>query len=116
MESFDFSPYDLKDREQRQEATRAWMAWLKEYGYRTDAEAEHDEHGMLTMAALAERIDAFSHNLSITLRETIDELGGRETQAGKVVSNLWHDIISNELNTHRHLMHYTLLQESAKQD
>jgi len=98
MDEFDFSPYDLKDKDQRARAMADWKVWKKNQGFRI--EQIRDKENGHTLESLAQLTDVFAHNISITLRETIDALGGRETEAGKVVSNLWHGIVSHELEVH----------------
>lgn len=94
--AFDEHAYDLNTPDGRAAYIAAWKVDLREKGYRVDEEIETDEKGRTTLEGLAHLTDQLAHNLSLTLRDTIDQLGGRETEAGKLVGSLWHYLVSNQ--------------------
>ncbi len=96
MAAFDFTPYDLNERAQLEQAQKDYQEHLRAEGYRLEAKPK----GPHTLETLAQATDQFAHNISIELREAIDRLGGRETEAGKTVANLWHFIVAHELEVH----------------
>lgn len=96
--AFDESLYDLSTPEGQAAYIRDWKVDLKERGYRIDEDIEKDADGYTSLEGLAHMADIRAHNISITLRDTIDLLGGRDTEAGKVVSNLWHNIVAHDLS------------------
>lgn len=104
--AFDESRYDLTTSDGRKAYMRDWKVDLKEHGYRIDEEIEKAEDGWPSLEGLAHMCDIRAHNISLTLADTIELLGGRDTEAGKVVSNLWHNIVAHDLHVRNIAKHY----------
>lgn len=94
--AFDEHAYDLNTPEGKAAYIAAWKVDLREHGYRIDEVIEKDEDGYVSLEGLAHLTDQFSHNISITLRDTIEKVGGRDTEAGKLIGALWHGIVAHQ--------------------
>lgn len=104
--AFDESKYDLSTPDGKAAYIRDWKVDLKERGYRVDESIEKDDDGYPSLAGLAHMADIRVHNISLTLQDTVDLLGGRDTEAGKVVDNLWHNIVAHDLHVHNIARHH----------
>lgn len=111
--AFDESKYDLNTKEGREAYIADWKVDLKERGYRIGEDVEKDASGWTTLAGLAHMTDIRAHNISLTMKDTIDLLGGRGTEAGKGVSNLWHNIVAHDLHV-RNIATHLAEKEAAR--
>lgn len=109
---FDESQYDLNTPEGKAAYIRDWKIDLKERGYQVDEEHEREPSsipggkGYYTLNGLATLTDQYAHNVGITLNDTVTLLGGRNTEAGAVVGNLYHDLVAMMLAIHRTVLHH----------
>ena len=89
--TFNPEQYDLNTPEGKAAYIAAWKVDLKAKGYRVDEEHEREAptgnygRGALTLNGLAGLCDQYVHNIHLTLKEAVEQLGGWDSEGGKVV-------------------------------
>lgn len=101
--------YDLKDPAQRAAYQEEWLDLKASEGFRVRETHEKGADGWPTLSGLLSAQDQFVHNVSIHLRQATDA-AGRDTEAGRAVSDLWHSIVANSLEVRNTLKHYAELE------